>query len=190
MDFLAGATTLHGAAATLAQTETSGGLTINFFWVIVSALNFVVFLAILWTFAFKPMSAMLADRRHRIEQGLKDAEQARQDREHAEAERLAALQEARREANDILVRAQKVAQESREADMAATRQELERMRERAAADIEAEKQRAIADLRTEVADLALAAAGKVVGESMTAERHRRIVEEVLAETPAQSDAKA
>ncbi len=181
MDFLAVATTLHGAATTLAQTETSGGLTINFFWVIVSALNFVVFLAILWTFAFKPMSAMLADRRHRIEQGLKDAEQARQDREHAEAERLAALQEARREANDILVRAQKVAQESREADMAATRQELERMRERAASDIEAEKQRAIADLRAEVADLALAAAGKVVGESMTSERHRRIVEEFLAE---------
>ena len=179
MDFLAVATTLPSAAAPLAQE--TGGLTINLFWVIVSALNFVVFLAILWTFAFKPISAMLEDRRTRIEQGLKDAEQARQDRENAEAERLAALQEARREANEILTRAQKVAQESREADMAATRQELERMRERATADIEAEKQRAISDLRAEVADLALAAAGKVVGESMTSERHRRIVEEFLAE---------
>ena len=39
------------------------------------------------------------------------------------------------------------------------------MRERAAAEIEAEKQRAIAELRGEVADLALAAAGRVVGES-------------------------
>ncbi len=190
MDFLAVATTLNSAAAPLAQTETSGGLTINFFWVIVSALNFVVFLAILWTFALKPISAMLAERRTRIEQGLKDAEQARRDRENAEAERLAALQDARREANEILTRAQKVAQESREADMAATRQELERMRERATADIEAEKQRAIADLRAEVADLALTAAGKVVGESMTAERHRRIVEEFLAETPAQRDTEA
>ena len=182
MDFLAVATTLPSAAAPLAQE--TGGLTINFFWVIVSALNFVVFLAILWTFAFKPISAMLEDRRTRIEQGLKDAEQARQDREHAEQERLAALQEARREANEILTRAQKVAQESREADMAATRQELERMRERATADIEAEKERAISDLRAEVADLALAAAGKVVGESMTTERHRRIVEEFLAEPAA------
>ncbi len=189
MDFLAVATTASQAAAPLAQ-ETSGGLTINFFWVIVSALNFVVFLAILWTFAFRPISAMLDERRRRIEQGLKDAEQARQDRENAEAERLAALQEARREANEILVRAQKVAQESREADMAATRQELERMRERATSDIEAEKLRAIADLRAEVADLALAAAGKVVGESMTSERHRRIVEEFLASSPAERDAGA
>ena len=49
----------------------------------------------------------------------------------------------------------------------------------AAAEIEAEKQRAIAELRGEVADLALAAASRVVGESMTDERQRRLVEEFL-----------
>ena len=47
-----------------------------------------------------PSSEMLADRKQRIEQGLKDAEQARRDRENAETERVAALTEARREAND------------------------------------------------------------------------------------------
>ena len=87
---------------------------------------------------------MLGERKARIEQGLKDAEQARRDRENAEQERVAALTEARREANEILARAQKVAQETRDADIAATREELERMRVRAAAEIEAEKQRAIA----------------------------------------------
>ena len=112
---------------------------------IIAAANFLLFLAIIWTFAFKPVSEMLADRKARIEQGLKDAEQARRDRENAEAERVATLAEARREANDILARAQKVAQETRDADIAATREELERMRVRAAAEIEAEKQRAIAD---------------------------------------------
>jgi len=61
-----------------------------------------------------------------IEQGLKDAEQARRDRASAEAERVATLAEARREANDILARAQKVAQESRDTDIAATREELVR----------------------------------------------------------------
>jgi F-type H+-transporting ATPase subunit b len=90
------------------------------------------------------------------------------------------LAEARREANDILARAQKVAQESRDADIAATRDELERMRVRATAEIEAEKTRAIADLRGEVADLALAAAGRVVGETMSDDRSRRLVQEFLA----------
>ena len=75
---------------------------VNLFWVIVSALNFIVFFVIIWTFAFKPVSKMLEDRRERIEQGLKDAEQARRDRENAEQERVAALAEARKEANDIL----------------------------------------------------------------------------------------
>jgi F-type H+-transporting ATPase subunit b len=68
--------------------------------------------------------------------------------------------------------------------MAATREELERMRTRATAEIEAEKGRAIADLRAEVADLALAAAGKVVGESMTDDRQRKLVADYLAETSA------
>jgi F-type H+-transporting ATPase subunit b len=170
----------HAAMALTA--ESTGGLTINLFWVIVSALNFLLFLAVIWTFAFKPLGAMLEDRRSRIEQGLKDAEHARDERESAERERLTALADARREANEILARAQKVAQETREADIAATRQELERMRLRAAAEIEAEKERAITDLRAEVADLALSAAGKVVGESMTSERQRRLVDEFLAGT--------
>jgi F-type H+-transporting ATPase subunit b len=155
---------------------------VNLFWVIVFAINMVVFLVIIWTFAFKPVSKTLSDRQARIEQGLKDAEQARRDKESAETERVATITDARLEANDIINRAQRVAQETRDADIAATREELERMRVRAAAEIESEKQRAISDLRAEVADLALAAAGRVVGETMNDERQRRLVEEFLRES--------
>jgi len=172
------------AAAVSQAAETGGGLAINFFWIVVASLNFIVFAVILYLAFGRQVSGMLAARRERIEQGLRDAEQARRDRESAGQERLAALVEARREANEILARAQKVAQETRDADIAATREELERMRERASTEIEAEKHRAIADLRAEVADLALAAAGKVVGESMTGDRQRRLVEEFLQETAA------
>jgi F-type H+-transporting ATPase subunit b len=163
-------------------TEAEGGealFQVNLFQVVIAATNFLLFLAIIWTFAFKPVSRMLADRKARIEQGLKDAEQARSDRENAESERVATLTEARREANDILSRAQKVAQETRDADIAATKEELERLRQRAAAEIEAEKARAISDVRAEVADLALRAAGRVVGETMTSDRERRLVDEFL-----------
>jgi F-type H+-transporting ATPase subunit b len=180
VDILAIAGEAGRQAVQLAQEEGGALFQINLFWVIVSALNFILFFAIIWTFAFRPVSAMLNDRKDRIEQGLKDAEQARRDRENAEAERLATIGEARREANDILARAQKVAQETRDADIAATKDELERMRVRAAAEIDAEKVRAIADVRAEVADLALRAAGKVVGETMSDARQRRLVEEFLS----------
>jgi len=173
-----------GAGRQVAQLATEAGgetalFQVNLFWVIVSALNFIVFFALIWTFAFKPVTKMLEDRKDRIEQGLKDAEQARRDRENAEAERVATLAEARRESNEILARAQKVAQEMRDSDIAATKEELERLRVRAAAEIEAEKTRAIGEVRAEVADLALQAASRVIGETMTSERERRLVDEFL-----------
>ena len=155
---------------------------INLFWIIVSAANFIVFFLIVRMLAFSGLIKTLEDRRSRIEQGLKDAEQARRDRESAEQEHLTALTEARREANEIISRAQKVSAEAREQDLAATREELARLRERAAAEIEAEKQRAIAELRGEVTDLALAAAGRVVGDSLTGDRQRKLVADFLAES--------
>lgn len=181
MDFLAVAAGAGLSAAPLAA-EGGGGLTINFFWVIVSALNFLLFFAIIGTFAFKPLSRMLADRKERIDRGLKDAEDARTALQASAAAVADEIAAARREAREIVDRSQRVAQEAREADIAATREELERLRVRAAAEIEAEKGRAIADLRAEVADLAISAAGRIVGESMTGERQRRLVEEFLAES--------
>ena len=181
MDLFALASIAHPAGGVAVTGDAEALFQINLFQVLLAATNFVVFLAIIWTFAFKPVQRMLAERKERIEEGLRDAEQARKDRESAEAERLAAIQDARREANDILARAQKVADESRERDLAATREELERLRTRATADIESEKQRAIGELRAEVADLALQAASRVVGESMTDDRQRRLVEQFLAE---------
>jgi F-type H+-transporting ATPase subunit b len=184
VEFLAIAT--QGGHEVVRQAAEAGAalFQINLFWVIVSAANFIIFFAILWTFALKPVQRTLAERKERISTGLADAEQARLDRANAEAERVATLGEARREAREILERAQKVAQDSRDADIAATKADLERLREQAAAEIEAEKERAIADLRSEVADLALSAAGKVVGQSMTGATQRRLVEEFLAESAA------
>jgi F-type H+-transporting ATPase subunit b len=157
---------------------------INIFWIIVAATTFVLFFVLIREFALAGLQSTLNERRERIEQGLKDAEQARRDRESAEQERLAALQEARREANEIINRAQKVASETREQDIAATREELARMKDRATAEIEAEKQRAIAELRGEVTDLALLAAGRVVGDSMTSDRQRKLVADFLADSAA------
>ena len=183
MDLLAIASgAIQGSVALAAEEATQSGLQINLFWVIVSSLNFIVFATLLYWLFGAPLTRMLSERRARVEQGQRDAEQARRDRESAEAERVAALQEARREAGEIITRAQKVAQDARDADIAATKAELERLRERAAADIDAEKQRAITELRTEVTDLALRAAGRVVGETISTDRERRLVEEFLAET--------
>jgi F-type H+-transporting ATPase subunit b len=183
-----GATHLAPVIRTFAEEPVaSAGFQINFFWVIVNAGTFILFLVLANGLFGSTLSRMLRERRERIAQGLADAEQARTDRANAEKERAETLAEARRESREILERAQKVAQESRDADIAATKAELERLRERATSEIEAEKVRAIADLRAEVADLALAAAGKVVGASMTGPTQRRLVEDFLRESAGTSD---
>jgi F-type H+-transporting ATPase subunit b len=157
------------------------GIVFNGFWILVAALNFVVFLGVLQVFAFKPVSRMLEDRRKRIERGLIDADAARVEREQAASERVAALAAARQEADEVLVRAQRVADENRERQLAETRAEIERLREKATGDIEAERLRALADVRSQVAELALLAAGRVVGETMNQPRQRRLVDDFLTQ---------
>ena len=94
------------------------------------------------------------------------------------------LQEVNREVNTVGSKAQHAGIAGHVVEMKA---ELERLREQATAEIEAEKVRAIAELRSEVADLALAAAGKVIGENMTGATQRRLVEDFLTETAGSSD---
>jgi len=113
---------------------------INLFWVITQAASFLILLLILYFVAFRRIGATLEDRRARIEQGLRDADAARVDRDKAAQERQQVLAEARRESNDILTRAQRTADETRERELGETRSELERLREQAVAEIDAERQ--------------------------------------------------
>jgi F-type H+-transporting ATPase subunit b len=179
---------LPALAAESPEVEETGGLTLNFFWVLVAAANFAVFFMIAWKVVIEPLGERLQERRERIEQGLKDADAARRDRESAADQRQVVLNEARREASEIVQRAQKVADESREQGLAETRAEIERVRERAVAEIDAERKRALADVRVQVAELALAAASKVVGETMTDEREKRLVNEFLTQVSVEAPA--
>jgi F-type H+-transporting ATPase subunit b len=181
---------VRNAAVFAAEEGGGGGLTINLFWIIVSALNFLVFFAIAWKLALKPVAKQLRERRERIEQGLIDADTARRDREAAADQRQAILAEARREASDIIVRAQRSADDARAQGVADTRADIDRLREQAVAEIDAERLRALAEVRGQVADLALLAAGKVVGETMTDARERRLVDEFLAQATVPGPASA
>jgi F-type H+-transporting ATPase subunit b len=167
-----------------AEEGESAGLTVNLFWIIVAAGNFLLFFALAYYIVLKPVGATVEARRGRIEQGLKDADAARRDREAAADQKQAILAEARREANEILARAQRLSDETREQGVAETRAEIERLRAQAVSEIEAERVRALGEVRAQVADLALQAAGKVVGETMSDQRERRLVDEFLTQVTA------
>lgn len=157
-------------------------LGINLPQLIAQVANFIVLLVILRFTLYKPILRMLDERKQRIADGLNAAETARQEATAAQANIQQQLDSARRDGQEIVATAQQVAGRIQ----AEARDQAERDREAAAVrsrqEIQQERDRAIADLRAEFADLTVAAAGRVIGESLDAQGHRRIIEETLAES--------
>lgn len=144
-------------------------------------INFLLLLYLLNRFLFKPVLKLLDEREARIKKGLEDAEAAARDRELAKAEREAALDEARKEAAAMVARANKIAEDSRAEILADAKAQADKVTERAREEITAEKDRAMAELRTTVADLALDAASRLVRSEMNGTTQRRLVEDFLKE---------
>lgn len=178
---------IHGAigavpppAAATGAAE-GAGLSFNLFWILVSAANFAFFIIVLRTTALGPIMKMLDERRERIERGLRDAAEATMAKSRAEEAAGAALADARRESNEIRANAEKAAAQIRDEQVATLKAELDRMRSDATKEIEAARVSALAAIRSEVADLAIGAATKVVGASMDGDRQRALVGEFLDE---------
>jgi F-type H+-transporting ATPase subunit b len=161
-----------------------GAFGVDLFKLAFQIINFLLVLYLLNRFVFKRVLALIDERQARIAKGLEQAEAAARDRELARAEREAALDEARSEAQAMISRATKIAEDSRAEIVAAARAEAEKVTGRARDEITAEKEKALAELRAHVADLALDAAGKLVRAEMSGPTQRRLVEEFLAEVPA------
>jgi F-type H+-transporting ATPase subunit b len=144
-------------------------------------INFLLLLYLLNRFLFKPVLKLLDERESRIKKGLEDAEAAARDRELAQAEREAALDEARKEAQAMIARATKIADDSKAEILAEAKAQAEKVTARATEEITAEKDRAMAELRATVADLALEAASRLVRKEMDTPTQRKMVEDFLAE---------
>ena len=148
---------------------------------IFQVVNFLLLLYLLNRFLFKPVLKLLDERESRIRKGLEDAEAAARDLELARAEREAALDEARKEAQAMVARANKIAEDSRAEILAEAKAQADKVTARAREEITAEKDKAMAELRATVADLALQAAGRLVRSEMDTPTQRRLVEDFLKE---------
>jgi F-type H+-transporting ATPase subunit b len=158
----------------------SGPLTVEFglmFWTLVV---FAALFVILRKFAWPALIGAVEAREKALEEQLAEAE-----RNRAEAARLLAqheklMIEGKAQAHAPLVEARTLAEKERALAMEKTLQEQQQMLERARRDIGAERDRAIAELRREAVDLSLAAASKLIGERLSSDTDRKLVQEYLA----------
>jgi F-type H+-transporting ATPase subunit b len=155
-------------------------LGINLTFLISQIVNFIVLLLVLRAWAWKPIRRMLEQRRERIAQGLEDARVAAEARANAEKEAQTILGRAQAEANqkvrESADRAEQVAREIR----AAAEKDVAGLRETAAGEAEQARTAALGELRGQVAALAIAAAQKLIGESLDEKRQRHLVEEFFS----------
>ncbi len=141
---------------------------------------FIPFLLILAKWVFPIIVKMTADREAAITQQLSDAKRMHSEAEAALNEQRQLLAGARGEAQALMAEARGASERERAAAVAQTKIEQQEMLERARREIGAERERAIAELRRETVDLAIAAASKVVGASLDASSDRKLVEDYLA----------
>ena len=162
------------AAARPSLLTPHGGL---MFWTLAI---FLVLFFILSRFAFKPLIAAVAAR----EQALEDAiASARRDREEAARlleEQRQQIANARAEAQRHIAEGRAVSEKLRNDMLEQARVQQQELVERARRDIAGERDRAIADLRREAVDLAIAGAGKVIERNLDEPSNRRLVESYLS----------
>jgi F-type H+-transporting ATPase subunit b len=165
----------HGGAAEgfSSPFEVNFGL---FFWTWVV---FILLYLVLKRFAWPAIVRATEERERKIARQLAEAEKLNAEARAALEEHRKLLAAARAEAQALVNDAKTVAQRERELLLGRAREEQEEILARARREIQAERDRAVAQLRREVVDLALAAAGKLIRERLTASADRRIVEEYL-----------
>lgn len=145
-------------------------------WAII---NFLILLFLLNKVLYKPLTGMMAAREKTIADNLQRAEQARAEAEQLRQQFAQQVAAAQKEAQETLAAARKAAEGARDEILGQARAEAARMIENAQAAIEREKQAALAELRQEVADLAILAASRVVKRSLDSGDQRRLVAEFV-----------
>lgn len=147
-------------------------------WTLVA---FAITFFVLKRFAFGPIQKTIDDRRERIRSAVEEADKAREEARELLAQHKALIGQARSESAEILAEARKTADAQRERLKEETEADRQRRLEETRKQIEAETTRALEQIRAEVAVLALLATEKVVGRALSADDHRRLIDEAVGE---------
>lgn len=151
------------------------GMTI-WFWLV-----FLVFVFILWKVAWKLIARMLDERKNDIQKALDDAETARQSLGAASDTQRKLIEEGRQQASEITRRAEessrKLADDIREKASEAS----EKMIESARVQIERQKEKAISEIKSEVVDLAVSVAARLIEENLDDDLNQKLVKNYIEE---------
>jgi F-type H+-transporting ATPase subunit b len=154
------------------------GINLPFF--LVQVVNLIIMYVVVTKWIVGPIAGLLEKRREKIAQGLEDARVAAEARANAEKEAAKIIADAQAEASKVVREATERAESAGKDVKAAAEAEAAKARDAALAEAELERNRILGDLRGQVAALAIAAANKLVGETLDEKKQHALIDEFFS----------
>lgn len=158
-------------------------LGINFGFLIAQIINFGVIFFLLRKFVWGKLLDTIDQRRADIEKGLEDARIAAEARANAEKEAENIKAAARAEAQKIVADARGRGEEAGKDVLAKANTDAEAIRGEARVKAEEERSQLLSDMRGQVISLAMAAANRLIGESIDEKKQQQIVTDFFSKSP-------
>jgi len=159
-------------------------LGINLPLLVAFLINFAVLFILLKIFLYKPILKMLDERAKKTQEGMELAEATKKEYEQAKAEVQRQIEKGRQEGQTIVAQAvqagERLKGESREEAVKQAQTIIDRTR----AELATERDQLVGRLRKEFVDISIAAAEKVIKETLDKEKHKRLIEETLQQSTA------
>ncbi|MGZ3535897.1 MAG: F0F1 ATP synthase subunit B [Thermodesulfobacteriota bacterium] len=157
-------------------------LGINLPLLVVFIANFIVLLVMLRLFLYKPVMKVLDERAKRAREAIELAEATKKEYDQAKDEIQKQIEKGRQEGQAIIAQAMQVGERLKEESRQEATKQAQVIVDRARSELEAERDKLVGDLRREFVDISIAAAEKVIKETLDKEKHRKLIEETLQES--------
>lgn len=147
---------------------------------IAQVVNFLILAAILRALAYEPVAKMLKQRSDKIKETIKKADDDKKAAEETLKQYKSQLADAQKRAAEIVEKAEVTARQERDALVAETKKEIERLKQNAQLEIQNERSRAFEQMQKEIVTLSLAAAEKIVEKNLTSKENDKLVSDFIA----------
>jgi F-type H+-transporting ATPase subunit b len=125
---------------------------------------------------------VLDERAKRAREAIELAEATKKEYDQAKDEIQKQIEKGRQEAQAIIAQAMQVGERLKEESRQEATKQAQVIVDRARSELEAERDKLVGDLRREFVDISIAAAEKVIKETLDKEKHRKLIEETLQES--------
>ena len=147
---------------------------------IAQVVNFLILAAILRALAYEPVAKMLKQRSDKIKDAIDKADADKKAAEETLKQYKSQLADAQKRAAEIVEKAEITARQERDALVAETKKEIERLKQNAQLEIQNERNRAFEQMQKEIVTLSLAAAEKIVEKNLTSKENDKLVNDFIA----------